>query len=77
MTLDASRGGHTQNVKGLSWDPIGKFLATQSSDKSIKIWATDSWQCVKTISEPFVEVLYLLIICCKIIVHIGIIYSER
>uniref|UniRef100_A0A158Q446 Protein HIRA n=1 Tax=Dracunculus medinensis TaxID=318479 RepID=A0A158Q446_DRAME len=55
MTLDASRGGHTQNVKGLSWDPIGKFLATQSSDKSIKIWATDSWQCVKTISEPFVE----------------------
>ncbi|VDK47886.1 unnamed protein product [Cylicostephanus goldi] len=31
--MDNSRGGHNGPVKGLSWDPIGKYLATQSADK--------------------------------------------
>ncbi|KAK6018432.1 hypothetical protein OSTOST_15985, partial [Ostertagia ostertagi] len=34
VVLDTSRGGHNGPVKGLSWDPIGKYLATQSADKS-------------------------------------------
>ncbi|PIO71820.1 phage tail component protein, partial [Teladorsagia circumcincta] len=33
VVLDTSRGGHNGPVKGLSWDPIGKYLATQSADK--------------------------------------------
>lgn len=43
-------------MKGLSWDPIGKFLVTQAADKSLRIWRTDNWRCVKVIKEPFVEV---------------------
>ncbi|VDK64202.1 unnamed protein product [Anisakis simplex] len=55
VVLNSTRSGHTGIVKGLSWDPIGKFLASQSADRTVKIWAIDGWQCVKTIVEPFVE----------------------
>ncbi len=50
---------HSDIVKGLSWDPLGKMLATQSDDKTVKFWATNTWQCVKTIEEPFQEVFLL------------------
>lgn len=40
-------------VKGLSWDPIGKYLASLEGDKKLRFWATDSWQCVKSVTEPF------------------------
>eukprot|EP01018_Ginkgo_biloba_P012645 Gb_02983 [translate_table: standard] len=35
--------GHTSLVKGISWDPIGSFLASQSDDKSVIIWRTSDW----------------------------------
>lgn len=40
-------------VKGLSWDPIGKYLASLEGDKKLRFWATDSWQCVASVTEPF------------------------
>ncbi|PIC39359.1 hypothetical protein B9Z55_011073 [Caenorhabditis nigoni] len=40
-------------VKGLSWDPIGKYLASLEGDKKLRFWATDSWQCVTSVTEPF------------------------
>lgn len=43
-------------VKGLSWDPIGKYLASLEGDKKLRFWATDSWQCVKSVTEPFESV---------------------
>lgn len=58
ITLKHSNGGHNRAIKGLSWDPIGRFLATQSEDNSLKLWQTDSWECVKTITEPFNEVFF-------------------
>lgn len=29
--------GHTSYVQGISWDPLNKMIATQSSDRSCKI----------------------------------------
>ena len=29
---------HRSFVKGLAWDPLGAYLASQSDDKSVSIW---------------------------------------
>lgn len=47
--------GHKGLVKGITWDPVGKFVATQSDDRSVKIWKTSDWTCESTIKEPFEE----------------------
>lgn len=51
----ATLRGHTGLVKGVAWDPVGKFLASQSDDRSVKIWKTTDWVCSSTIKEPFEE----------------------
>ena len=48
--------GHSDMVKGVTWDPMGRYLASQAADKTLKIWSTNNWQCVRTIKEPFEEV---------------------
>lgn len=35
--------GHSSLVKGVSWDPIGTFIASQSDDKTVIIWRTSDW----------------------------------
>ena len=45
--------GHSGLVKGVTWDPVGKFLASQSDDKSMKIWRTADWQLQAEVTEPF------------------------
>ena len=59
-TLDESHGGHKEGeaIKGCSWDPMGKLIATQSSDRSLKIWKTYTWECIWTLTEPFLEVRF-------------------
>lgn len=69
--LNSTRSGHTGIVKGVSWDPIGKFLASQSADRTVKIWAIDGWDCVKTIVEPFAEVCSL---CLLLFTYLYILY---
>ncbi|WWC91557.1 uncharacterized protein L201_006503 [Kwoniella dendrophila CBS 6074] len=44
---------HQGFVKGVCWDPVGNFLATQSDDKTVKIWNTENWSLVQTVSKPF------------------------
>ncbi|KAL7412023.1 WD40-repeat-containing domain protein [Mrakia frigida] len=46
-------GLHEGFVKGVCWDPVGEYLATQSDDKSVKIWRTTDWTLAKTVTEPF------------------------
>uniref|UniRef100_A0A1I8AMC2 Protein HIRA n=1 Tax=Steinernema glaseri TaxID=37863 RepID=A0A1I8AMC2_9BILA len=53
VVLNDQRGGHTESVKGISFDPVGRFFMTQSADKTMKVWTTDEWQCVSVITEPF------------------------
>lgn len=33
---------HTHFVQGVAWDPLGTFLVTCSSDKTVKVWTLDS-----------------------------------
>ncbi|XP_050369457.1 protein HIRA-like isoform X2 [Argentina anserina] len=35
--------GHSSLVKGVTWDPIGSFIASQSDDKTVIIWKTSDW----------------------------------
>lgn len=44
---------HNGFVKGVCWDPVGEFLATQSDDKSVKIWRTTDWTLEAEVTKPF------------------------
>nr|XP_019010171.1 uncharacterized protein I206_04639 [Kwoniella pini CBS 10737]OCF48952.1 hypothetical protein I206_04639 [Kwoniella pini CBS 10737] len=44
---------HQGFVKGVCWDPVGNYLATQSDDKTVKIWNTEDWSLVQSVSQPF------------------------
>lgn len=48
--------GHTGLVKGLTWDPVGKYIASQADDHSLKVWRTVDWQMEANITKPFNEV---------------------
>ena len=39
----------------MTWDPVGKYLASQSDDRSLRVWRTRDWQHETTITEPFEE----------------------
>lgn len=42
-------------VKGVTWDPVGKYLASQSDDKTLRVWRTSDWQQETFVSEPFAD----------------------
>ncbi len=42
-------------VKGLVFDPVGKYLASQSDDKTLRIWKTSDWSQDTIIEKPFNE----------------------
>ncbi|CAG8460915.1 4287_t:CDS:10 [Racocetra fulgida] len=44
---------HIGFVKGVTWDPVGEYLATESDDKTVKIWRTTDWSVQAEISEPY------------------------
>ncbi|KAI0682933.1 WD40 repeat-like protein [Cytidiella melzeri] len=44
---------HQGFVKGVCWDPVGEFLATQSDDRSVKVWRTTDWELEAEIKKPF------------------------
>ena len=44
---------HQGFVKGVCWDPVGEFLATQSDDRSVKIWKTSDWSLEAEVKKPF------------------------
>nr|ODN94130.1 protein HIR1 [Cryptococcus depauperatus CBS 7841]ODO00483.1 protein HIR1 [Cryptococcus depauperatus CBS 7855] len=44
---------HQGFVKGVCWDPVGNYLATQSDDKTVKIWNTENWSLTESVSKPF------------------------
>ena len=52
--------GHTGLVKGLTWDPVGKYIASQADDHSLRVWRTMDWQMEANITKPFSEVQKLV-----------------
>lgn len=47
-------------VKGVTWDPVGKYIATQSVDKTLRIWRTSDWCMEHIVKEHFTEVFLLV-----------------
>lgn len=44
--------GHSSFVKGVSFDPIGRHLASCGADNKLLLWNTESWQIIQSITEP-------------------------
>lgn len=44
---------HASSVKGITFDPAGKYFATASDDRTLKVWRTSDFACEETISAPF------------------------
>ncbi|CAH8582685.1 unnamed protein product [Schistosoma guineensis] len=53
--LQATLSGHKGFVKGVTWDPVGRYLASQGDDLTVKIWRTADWQEEASISKPFTK----------------------
>ncbi|MEL6945032.1 MAG: hypothetical protein AAFO82_20435, partial [Bacteroidota bacterium] len=41
--------GHSDYVRSVSYSPNGRFLASASNDKTIKIWETSSGKLIRTL----------------------------
>ena len=50
MRLRAIYRGHTDVITRISWSPCGRFLASPSRDKTIRIWDTQHGECIKELS---------------------------
>ena len=44
--------GHDNYVKGVAFDPLGKFLVSSSSDNILNVWDTDTWEVTEKLTEP-------------------------
>jgi WD40 repeat protein len=49
LTLPVTLRGHEQDVISVTFSPDGKFLASGSSDKTVKVWEVGSWREVTTL----------------------------
>jgi len=49
--------GHESFVKGVAWDPIGTYLASQSDDKSVVVWRCEDWAVAARVRDPFLRSL--------------------
>ncbi|KAJ2357658.1 HIR complex subunit [Coemansia sp. RSA 2618] len=54
----AELAAHTQFVKGVTFDPAGKYVATQSDDKTLRVWRTSDWALHATVSAPFQDNIF-------------------
>ena len=52
--------GHENFVKGVTWDPVGSYLASQSTDNTVRVWNTVDWKEETKIEGPDFEIKFLL-----------------
>ncbi|CAM9774487.1 unnamed protein product, partial [Phaeothamnion confervicola] len=46
--------GHESWVRGVTWDPVGRYLATASDDGSVIVWrAEEDWGIEARVTAPF------------------------
>lgn len=48
--------GHHGLVKGVAWDPVGRYIASQGDDRSLLVWRTTDWGQETAVTKPFLEV---------------------
>src|SRR5258706_581886 len=41
--------GHTDWIGRIAWSPDGRMLASPSSDKTIRLWDTETGECLRTL----------------------------
>lgn len=46
---------HNGWVKGVVFDPVGQYVATQADDQTLRVFRTSDWQLVQRFTEPFEE----------------------
>jgi len=49
LTLRHVLRGHAIYITRIAWSPDGSYLASPSADKTIRIWDTRIWACVRTL----------------------------
>lgn len=47
--------GHDGWVKDVAWDPVGRYLASVSDDRSVTIWRCADWRMEARVQEPFIK----------------------
>ena len=55
LQIIATLRAHTGLVKGVVFDPVGKYLASQSDDRSLRVWRTSDWREEAAVTAPFEE----------------------
>ncbi|KAL1500118.1 hypothetical protein AB1Y20_012791 [Prymnesium parvum] len=45
--------GHCSWVKGVAWDPIGRYVASHGDDKSVAVWKVRDWSEAARVTTPF------------------------
>jgi WD40 repeat protein len=43
--------GHSNRIHRISWSPDGRFLASSSDDKTVRIWSDTTGECISVIGE--------------------------
>ncbi|KAG5452202.1 Protein hira [Clonorchis sinensis] len=51
----ATLHGNQGFIKGVAWDPIGRYLVSQGDEISVKVWRTADWGEEAVIRKPFVK----------------------
>jgi protein HIRA/HIR1 len=47
--------GHQGNIKGVAWDPIGRYIASAGDDCTVRVWRVADWGQEAVIRTPFEE----------------------
>ena len=45
-------GGHTESIHSVAWSQNGKRVVSGSDDRTVRVWDTETWKCLKVLEHP-------------------------